>query len=279
MDDWPSYPWYPGDWQRDTGVQLCSLAARGLWREMLDLMWTSPERGVLLEANGNQMSSGALARLVRSDEVEVQRLLAELEAQKVFSKDAHGRVYSRRMIRDEVQRRTKAAAGKKGMQQRWHNKPITDGITDGITDSKQSDNSRARAGVRSVSVSVPGTKTPPTPPSIKPGGGASPAVEGTSAGVLPAGLTELAFRVLGTDGHLAEWLEWGYTAGEIQYALGEAERRNKRRPGYVASVLRGRREEQAGPPPAANDVIGAVDLAEWEAFDGSDPKSKGGANG
>ena len=34
----PAFQFYPGDWLHDTAVRACSLAARGLWIDMLSLM-------------------------------------------------------------------------------------------------------------------------------------------------------------------------------------------------------------------------------------------------
>jgi hypothetical protein len=34
----PAFQSYPGDWRRDTALQTCSLAARGLWIEIVCLM-------------------------------------------------------------------------------------------------------------------------------------------------------------------------------------------------------------------------------------------------
>ncbi len=44
----PAYQWYTGDWRKDTQVQMCCMATRGTWREMLDCMWDAPVRGELI---------------------------------------------------------------------------------------------------------------------------------------------------------------------------------------------------------------------------------------
>jgi hypothetical protein len=50
-------PWmkfFPGDWLRDPAVRCCSSSARGMWFDMLCLMWDAPTRGYLQLPNGNR---------------------------------------------------------------------------------------------------------------------------------------------------------------------------------------------------------------------------------
>ncbi len=115
----PWFKFYPGDWRADQAVQSCSLAARGLWHEMLGLMHEATPYGYLM-LNGEPMSTGQLSMLVRSNPEEVEKLIAELEAAGVFSWATHrgthrGKIYSRRMIRDEK----RARMGKKHADRRW----------------------------------------------------------------------------------------------------------------------------------------------------------------
>lgn len=99
----PSFQFYPSDWRDDAGLRLCSIAARGLWVEMMCIMHAC-ERYGHLEVGGKSASSRDLARLTGEDIKTVNRLIAELEANKVFSRDSAGIIYSRRMVRDEVER-------------------------------------------------------------------------------------------------------------------------------------------------------------------------------
>lgn len=109
----PSFQFYPGDWQRDAALRSCSMAARGIWIEVLCLMHAAEPYGVLV-LNGKPIDSAHLARIVGAREKEVARLLAELEAVGVFSRDAEGRIFSRRMVRDERVRSARAEGGKLG---------------------------------------------------------------------------------------------------------------------------------------------------------------------
>lgn len=114
----PAIMFYPGDWKQDPSVQVCGLAARGLWMELLFLMHRAPRRGFLEIVAGQSVTLPQLARLVGFPESEVAPLLQELEAAGVFSRDENGVIYSRRMDRDECARdhirRVRSEAGKKG---------------------------------------------------------------------------------------------------------------------------------------------------------------------
>ena len=59
----PSWQFYPGDWRKDPGVQALNYEERGIWFEVLLLMYESEERGKLL-LNGNPMPMDRLARLL-----------------------------------------------------------------------------------------------------------------------------------------------------------------------------------------------------------------------
>lgn len=78
---------------------MCSLAARGLWIEMLCLM--HEEDGYLLLA-GKPLTPKELARLSGGGTSlrECAKLLAELEENGVFSRTEDGTIYCRRMVRD-----------------------------------------------------------------------------------------------------------------------------------------------------------------------------------
>ncbi len=76
-----SKPWmkfYPADWQADPAVRSCSLAARGLWIEMLCIMQKADPVG-RLTINGNPPSNAALAVLTGSTVGVVVKGIRELE--------------------------------------------------------------------------------------------------------------------------------------------------------------------------------------------------------
>jgi biotin operon repressor len=110
----PSFQFYPGDWMKDPGLRSVSLEARGLWIDMLCLLFEGVRRGYLQHATGKPVSDEQLARMTGSSSEQVSRLLRELEDSGVFSRTEHGTLYSRRMIRDERKRKACSEAGKKG---------------------------------------------------------------------------------------------------------------------------------------------------------------------
>lgn len=109
----PAFQFYPADWRKDTALQSCSLAARGLWHEMICLMHECEPYGYMA-VNGKPMKAAQIARLVGVTDREYKKLLSELEDAGVFSLSEDGCIYSRRMVKDEHIRNVRAEAGKKG---------------------------------------------------------------------------------------------------------------------------------------------------------------------
>lgn len=119
LDRWGgrmSDPWmkfYPTDWRADPALRMCSLGARGLWVEMLCIMHESEPYGTL-RVNGKALTARQMAILVGSTVEEISPLMAELEACGVFSRDADGVLFSRRMMRDHDKALRDKANGRKG---------------------------------------------------------------------------------------------------------------------------------------------------------------------
>lgn len=116
--NWSKFWW--ADWRNDPALQTCSLAARGLWMEMLALMFQSERRGYLLVA-GRNPSNVMLARLAGATENEVENLLAELENAGVFRRDRHNCIWNKRMVHDERDRKAAQKNGEKGAAVRYGN--------------------------------------------------------------------------------------------------------------------------------------------------------------
>lgn len=112
-----SNPWmkfYPSDWRADPALRVCSIGARGLWMEMLCLMHEASPRGSLL-VNGKPVNDKMLANLCGLPPRDCAVLVGELEDAGVFSRDADGTIFSRRMRRDEERAaRDKSNGGKGG---------------------------------------------------------------------------------------------------------------------------------------------------------------------
>lgn len=113
---WSKFYW--ADWESDPKLRLCSAAAQGLWMRMLC---------ICAEANGyltiakRPLSSKDLAAITGWPEHDVLGWLDELERWGVYSLDAKGRIYSRRMIKDVKRVKLARENGKNGGNPRLGN--------------------------------------------------------------------------------------------------------------------------------------------------------------
>jgi len=144
----PSLQFYPGDWLRDPGVRSVSYAARGLWIDMLCLMFESDRKGYLCVA-GKPVSATAISRMTGGNTDEVSQLLTELESSGVFSRTEHGMIYSRRMVRDEHKRQLCQEAGKRG------GNPTLKGQSKGQANPKTTPSSSSSSSVGDESPTTP----------------------------------------------------------------------------------------------------------------------------
>ena len=106
MGKTPAFQFYPGDWLRSE-VAGCSIGAQGLWLRLLIVMHDCERYGYASQ-NGKPMSNAALARRCGVGLEEFNDLLAELEDAGVFSREEDGTIFSRRMARDEIERKANA---------------------------------------------------------------------------------------------------------------------------------------------------------------------------
>jgi hypothetical protein len=117
MDKYPYMQFYIGDWMKDPALRSVSYAARGLWMDMLCLMFESPRRGFLEMAEGVPFSCVELTRCTGGTHPPaVALLLKSLERANVYSKTKQGVIYSRRMVRDEEIRKSRASGGIKSTE-------------------------------------------------------------------------------------------------------------------------------------------------------------------
>ena len=115
MGKQPSFQFYPGDWKKDAGVQSLSFEERGVWFEMMLLMFESAERGKLVFGSGNPMPEDAVARSLGLDRQRYVQILRKLLDYGVASKDEKtGIIYCRRMVRDAELSKKRAECGKLG---------------------------------------------------------------------------------------------------------------------------------------------------------------------
>ena len=116
----PSFQFYPGDWLKKPALRAVSLAARGLWIDMIAIMaQVEDPYGHLVFATTKDgqkdtlrpILPAVLARMVGAREEDVVNLLDELESFGLFSRTAEGVIFSRRMVKDEKVRESRAAGG------------------------------------------------------------------------------------------------------------------------------------------------------------------------
>jgi len=108
----PAFQFYPGDWLRHPGLRAVSIAARGLWIDMICIMHSGQPYGHLTIGK-KVVSAETLAKLTGTSKREIQLLLAELEAFRIISKTDLGVFYSNRMVEDERIRLARANGGVK----------------------------------------------------------------------------------------------------------------------------------------------------------------------
>lgn len=105
---------YPRDWLAHPGLRMCSLAARGLWIDMMSLMHSGEPYGYLTH-KGKDILPPVLARLVGVSLAEMEGYLHELIDHGVVSQTEDGTFFSGRMVKDEHNRQVRAAGGVKSL--------------------------------------------------------------------------------------------------------------------------------------------------------------------
>lgn len=108
---WSKFFW--SDWDSDEGLRQCSLAAQGLWMRMLCICAKGEPVGYLT-IRGEPLDVTGIARAVGIPETEATPLLKEMDRWGVFSRDTKGRIYSRRIVRDEEKYNVARKHGEKG---------------------------------------------------------------------------------------------------------------------------------------------------------------------
>lgn len=158
----PAFQFYAGDWLQDANLRMVSSAARGLWIDMIALMHQAKPYGHLVLA-GKPIEPAALAKLTGNTTKETIAWVREIKEADVCGIDDDGRIYSRRMVRDELLRNVRASGGHLGGK---------DGEKGGIHGSKGG-RPAGQGGVNNPppdanEESAKGGKEPPSEPPIKP---------------------------------------------------------------------------------------------------------------
>lgn len=112
----PAFMFYPGDWLRSADLRSCSVGARGLWIDMICLMHEGTPYGYL-RVGGKDILPPILAKMVGATLEEVEEWLKELSLAGVLSQSQRSScIYSRRMVRDESIRESRAKGGIKSLE-------------------------------------------------------------------------------------------------------------------------------------------------------------------
>lgn len=116
----PWFKFFPADWRGEATLRAVSIAARGLWMEMLCLMHEAEPRGHLL-LNGRPVTDTQLAAIAGVPLDIAQACLGELESAGTFSRTRAGVIYSRRMRADTALSKKQRA----NVEKRWSKQPIS----------------------------------------------------------------------------------------------------------------------------------------------------------
>ncbi len=121
MDKLPWEKWYHGDWLKDSSVGRCSLLARGLWIELLSLMFLDS----VSEISG---TPDELSRIARCSRVELEAGLEELKRTQCASVtvcNGNVTVACRRLQKQRNARENTAKRVKRHREKQPGNAPVT----------------------------------------------------------------------------------------------------------------------------------------------------------
>lgn len=142
----PAFQFYPADWLKDPALRRVSLAARGLWIDLLCFMSEAEPRGHLQDAFGNPLDATHVARMAGCALQCARKLIQELELSGAFSRTESGVIFCRRMVRDETIRQQNKANGSKGGNpalKKPHNPPDNRESNRNLTPSSSSSTSES----------------------------------------------------------------------------------------------------------------------------------------
>lgn len=170
-DKLPAFQFYPGDWMKSPDVRICSLPARGLLMDLLCLCHESAIRGCLVLPSGVPISDEQLYLAIPSGVAyeTFKKWLDEVIDNGALSRHESGYIFSRRIVREENLRRSRAEAGAKGAESRWQN--------DGKGDGKPLANGMAKPMAKHGSSSSSSSSNTNTKPPNPLAGGRSPAAK------------------------------------------------------------------------------------------------------
>ena len=111
-----STDWDWGAWLRDPAVRALSLAARGVWADVLAYMTDSPIVGHWLTPAGTVPTAAEMGRMLGCRPATAARIKAEIVRVGAADLGPSGALVNRRMVRDEALRQTRSRAGRRGYE-------------------------------------------------------------------------------------------------------------------------------------------------------------------
>jgi len=126
-----STQWYWTDWLGDPAVRRLTVAERGVWIDLLALAAGGTPYGFVSDWRGDPLPLKELSSHTRVRTKDLRRMVEAIVAKGAASRDERLRMYSRRMVRENIQR-----LKKRGLEYSW---AIPAGILEGGLDDFWSD--------------------------------------------------------------------------------------------------------------------------------------------
>jgi hypothetical protein len=110
----PFLKWFPADEEADTGFMSVSLATRQVWKHMIRVMMEAEPYGFFVGRTGEPIDLIAFSRRIGASAREVRKAIEDLLNAGVPSRDSQGRLFCRRLVRDEGRRQQLYENGLRG---------------------------------------------------------------------------------------------------------------------------------------------------------------------
>jgi len=110
-----AFSFYPCNWLKDPDLRRCSVAARGVWIDLLCLMFECESPGVLA-CEGKPWPREDLIQAIGADAEMVGPCIDELEAKGLLHRNAAGAFCCLRMVREEKARALRRQSAQKRRQ-------------------------------------------------------------------------------------------------------------------------------------------------------------------
>ena len=107
---WTKFYW--SNWLGSASLRRSSIAARGFWMDILSIAAQNDPVG-FVDVTGDEFFD-MMSRISGISRADAKMFTAELELHRVFSRDRHGRLYCRRMVRDNAKLQEAIKSGRRG---------------------------------------------------------------------------------------------------------------------------------------------------------------------